>query len=118
MTKPTDDHQTQNTPAGEFEPFETFDLEHCPDTGPNPHKPEPAQAADPMAQAFFTLSQAGKIFGKSRARCACGRIRAAFARSKLAAPVTSPRPKFSAFRTAGRAKSMARNSRDISALPH
>ena len=64
MTKPTDDHQTQNTPAGEFEPFETFDLEHCPNTGPNPHKPEPAQAADPMAQAFFTLSQAGKIFGK------------------------------------------------------
>jgi hypothetical protein len=43
MTKPTDDDHTQDAPG-----------------------PEPAQAAAPMAQRFFSLSsQAGKIFGKS-----------------------------------------------------
>ena len=54
--------------AGGAEPFEARNIAvlnpgHTP--GPNLAAPEPAQAAHPMAQRFFTLSQAGKIFGKT-----------------------------------------------------
>jgi hypothetical protein len=59
MTKPTYDHHTLN-PAGGFEPFEACDLPY-----PNPDALEPVQEVDAMAQRIFTLSQAGKIFGKS-----------------------------------------------------
>jgi hypothetical protein len=62
MTKPTDDHHTQNTRAEVFKPFETFDRPYA---NPGFDEPEPAQAAAPMAQRFFSLSHAGKIFGKS-----------------------------------------------------
>ena len=57
MTKSTNDHHTQDAPAAAFNP-------PYPNPSPHPGKPEPAQAADPMAQVFFTLSQAGKFFGK------------------------------------------------------
>jgi hypothetical protein len=36
-----------------------------PNPGPDLEEPEPAIAADPLAQRFFTLFTAGKIFGKS-----------------------------------------------------
>ena len=83
MKKPADDHDAQNaafapfaqsasTPTGGFKPFGAFDLEYLspgsnPGSNPDPDldAPEPAQAADPLAQRFFTLSQAGKIFGKT-----------------------------------------------------
>ncbi|NNM57538.1 MAG: helix-turn-helix domain-containing protein [Acidocella sp.] len=68
MKKPTDDHHTQNTSTGAVEPYDAFDLEHlCPGSNPGPDldAPELAPATDPLAQRFFTLSQAGKIFGKT-----------------------------------------------------
>jgi hypothetical protein len=62
MTKPTDDHHTQNTRAGVFEPFENIDRPYA---NPGFDEQEPAQAAALMAQRFFSLSRAGKIFEKS-----------------------------------------------------
>jgi hypothetical protein len=66
MVKHTDDHLTQLPRIDGTKPFEALEyLAPGSNTGPDLDAPEPAQAADPMAQRFFNLSQAGKIFGKT-----------------------------------------------------
>ena len=69
MTKPTDDHHTQNPWAGVFEPFEALprDIQTPVLTSRNL-----SRLLTPWRSAFSRLSQAGKIFGKSPARCAGG----------------------------------------------
>ena len=64
MMKPTDDQRRLNAPTDGAEGFEEAGQEYS-NPGPNFDESEPAQAADPLAQRFFTLSQAGKIFGKT-----------------------------------------------------
>ena len=68
MSKYTDDHPAHPPRLDGTDPFETRDLKHlCPGSSPGPDldAPEHAQAADPLAQRFFALAQAGKIFGKT-----------------------------------------------------
>lgn len=64
MTKHTFDQYTKNAPAGGIEPFEAFDPQRS-NSGLDFDEPEPVQATDPLAQRFFTLSEAGKIFRKT-----------------------------------------------------
>ena len=68
MSKYTDDHPAHPPRLDGTDPFETRDLKHlCPGSNPGPDldAPELAPATDPVAQRFFTLPQAGKIFGKT-----------------------------------------------------
>jgi hypothetical protein len=64
MSKPSENHHLPNVPTRDPEPFEAFSRGY---TSPNPDVDEPKSvpATHPLAQSFFTLAQAGKIFGKT-----------------------------------------------------
>ena len=68
MAKRAADHHRQSLPFHGGEPFEGQDQDYV-GPGSNPGSdlaaPEAAQALAPLAQRFFTLAQAGKIFGKT-----------------------------------------------------
>jgi hypothetical protein len=68
MAKHTDEHHTLNAPTDCIEPSKALGQEYLnpdPNRGPDLDEPEPAPAPTRLAQRFFTLAQAGKLFGKT-----------------------------------------------------